>query len=319
MATRAQTWQGPSRRRSTRFRVQAPLDVTVLRSGVPDTVPGRSVNLCERGIAAVLAAEIKPGEVVGIEVMLPSASDPLRSRALVRYQDKLRCGMEFVGLSPEQRTAIREWADRSRAETDTALLVPDLPADVLQPVSTGGGKGAVFSGGGPPGPPKRKRRAAILFFLLLAAAFALGVFWWRWNHEWEQLESGLPTHGLANDAPGGGSSNGASSSNASQNSGSASQAKVQAEVPTEVMQRLLLHKVDPVYPAGARKDKLQGVIVLDLVVGRDGSVIKVRPQNGPDLLAQAAVEAVRWWKFEPYRMNGEPAVVGTRIAVEFKP
>ena len=45
-------WDRPSRRRLPRYRVQAPLDVTVLRSGIPDTVPGRSVNLCERGIAA---------------------------------------------------------------------------------------------------------------------------------------------------------------------------------------------------------------------------------------------------------------------------
>src|SRR5260370_6401630 len=96
-------WNGPWRRRVPRFQVQWPLDVTVLRSGIPDTVPGRSVNVCERGIAAVLAGELVPGEAVGIEVRLPLVADSLRTRAMVRYQDKLRCGLEFVGLSPEQR------------------------------------------------------------------------------------------------------------------------------------------------------------------------------------------------------------------------
>src|SRR5579864_4911198 len=98
MAAGAQTrgWTGLSRRRVPRFQVQAPLDVTVLRSGVPDSVPGRSVNICERGIAAVLAGELAAGEVVGVEVRLPLAADPLRARAMVRYQDKLRCGLEFL-------------------------------------------------------------------------------------------------------------------------------------------------------------------------------------------------------------------------------
>src|SRR5579864_9326955 len=98
MATGVQIrgWSGPSRRRVPRFQVQAPLDVTVLRSGIPDTVPGRSVNLCERGIAAVLAGELVPGESVGIEVLLPLAQDSFRTRAMVKYQDKLRCGLEFI-------------------------------------------------------------------------------------------------------------------------------------------------------------------------------------------------------------------------------
>src|SRR5256885_17009538 len=69
MATSAttRTWTGLSRRRVPRFQVQAPLDVTVLRSGVPDTVPGRSVNVCERGMSAVLAGGLGSGEGGGGE------------------------------------------------------------------------------------------------------------------------------------------------------------------------------------------------------------------------------------------------------------
>jgi TonB family protein len=273
--------------------VQAPLDVTVLRSGIPDTVPGRSVNLCERGLGAMLAAEVLPGETVGVEVFLPRALDPLRTRALVRYQDKLRCGMEFVGLSEGQRTTIRQWASLLKAEAE-ADAPPKSPAAETR--NTGGGKGSESSGGGPPVPPRPRRGKARWVLLLVAALVAAAaVFWWRWNRAWQELEAGLPDHEAV------------------------SAEKAQLQVPTEVMQGLLVHKVDPVYPAQARKDKIQGVIVLDIVVGRDGSVVDMRPQNGPDVLAHAAMEAVRWWKFEPYRLNGEPAAVGTRIAIKFKP
>src|SRR5689334_10319132 len=127
MASSAQirAWRGPSRRRVPRFRMDAPLDVTVLRSGIPDTVPGRAVNVCERGIAAVVA-----GESVGVEVRLSSATEPLRTRATVRYQEKLRYGFEFMTISPEQRTAIRDWAREARAETEmTVSSVPTVDRD----------------------------------------------------------------------------------------------------------------------------------------------------------------------------------------------
>jgi protein TonB len=129
---------------------------------------------------------------------------------------------------------------------------------------------------------------ALVLIVLAAAA------WWKWNRSWLELESGLE-------------------------SGSATEAdKPRAQVPAEVMEKLLVHRVEPVYPPEARKENLQGIIALDIVVGRDGSVIAMHPLNGPDLLARAAMDALRWWKFEPYRMNGEPVVVESRVAVEFK-
>ena len=122
---------------------------------------------------------------------------------------------------------------------------------------------------------------------------AAGGLWW-WNHQWELLEAGLNT------------------------TVSAQTEKPQAQVPAEVMQRLLLHRVEPVYPAEARTQNVQGVIALSIVVGRDGSVLSMRALNGPDVLARAAMDALRWWKFEPYRLNGEPAAVETTVAVECK-
>ena len=80
--TQTRAWMGPSRRRVPRFRMQAPLDVTVLRSGIADTFPGRALNVCERGIGAVLAGELIPGETVELEVWFPARRQPLRTRAI---------------------------------------------------------------------------------------------------------------------------------------------------------------------------------------------------------------------------------------------
>src|ERR1700674_2880488 len=123
MGSQAQApgWDQPTRRRRQRYRVQAPLDVTVLRSGVPDILPGRSVNLGEGGVSAVVAGELLPGEAVGVEIRLPQAADPLRTRALVRHQDNLRSGLEFVGLSVEQRAAIRDWMGDAKAELEPGV------------------------------------------------------------------------------------------------------------------------------------------------------------------------------------------------------
>lgn len=289
-------WPGPSRRRVPRFRTLASLDVTVLRSGIPDTLPGRALNLCERGMGAVIAGELNPGESVGVELRLSAAGAALRTKAVVRYQDKLRYGFEFTAISADQRNAIRDWAKGIKAAgegmSSTSLLLNGRAGQGRQTASPQSKAQGGGGGGGPrPRKPKRGGKLALLAAVLVVAAAA---GWWRWDRSWADLESNL------------------------KNSKPASVEKPEAQVPPEVMQKLLVHRVEPVYPAQARTQHLQGVIALNVVVGRDGSVIGMRPLNGPDILAQAAMDALRWWKFEPYRLNGEPAVVETTLAVEFK-
>jgi TonB family protein len=276
-----------SRRRWLRYRVQALLDVTVVRSGVPDILPGRSVNLGEGGMSAVLAGELLPGEAVGVEIRLPRAVDPLRTQALVRHQDKLRSGLQFVGLSAEQRAAIRGLVGDAKAELEPGVR-GKIPMEA--------GKGSERGGSGDARPPGRKRPGWGWIFLLVSAAISLAVLGWRWNRGWQDLESALP-----------GSEK------------TAERQRPETQVPAEVMEKLVTHRVDPEYPPGARPAKLQGVIVLDVVVGRDGSVMDVRALNGPEVLAQAAMDALRWWRFEPYRVDGKAMVVETKVAMEFKP
>ena len=294
--THSPGWDGPSRRRVPRFQMQAPMDVTVLRSGIPDTLPGRSLNVCERGIAAVIAGELVPGESVGVAVQLPLFTEPLRTRATVRYHDKLRCGMEFVALTAEQRASIRDWAVEAKAILDTEPrtgpavdIMPNKKSESAKEKDRlDSNRPEIFR-------PRRPRQLLMPAVIgLLVIGIVAVIFWWRWNQGWQELESGLKS------------------------SDSVTTQKPQAQIPAEVMEKLVVHRVEPVYPAEARKDRLEGTIALDIVVGRDGSVLSMQPLNGPDVLARAAMDALRWWKFEPYRINGEPSVVETTVAVEFK-
>ena len=279
----------PPRRRRVRYRVQTPLDVTVLRSGIPDTLPGRSVNLGEGGVAAVVAGELMPGEAVGVEILLPTAVEPLRARAMVRYHDKLRSGMEFVGLTAKQHGRDSQLGGRRKSGTRNGSSTEDCGPNYerLRRVLVGmeGESGLPISG-----------RRGILTIALVLVAILLAVFFWSWNRGWEELESDLETNEKAVDAR-----------------------DPQVHVPADEMEKLVTHRVDPDYPAAARPERLRGVIVLDVVVGRDGSVVDVRALNGPEILAQAAISALRWWRFEPYRVDGQPVVVETTVAVEFKP
>ena len=273
-----------------------PLDVTVLRSGIPDTLPGRALNVCERGMGAIVAGELVTGESVGVEIRLSPAGDPLRTRATVRYHDKLQYGLEFTAISNEQRNTIREWAKGIKPVAERGSGTGVLLNSKVEPAGERGSQPFPYGGGAGGGRrvAKRTGRWRVLLVAAVLALFAAAGFWWRWSRSWSELEPG------------------------SGNTQSASAEKPSAQVPPEIMQKLLVHRVEPVYPAEARKQRLQGVIVLNVVVGTDGAVMRMRPLNGPDILAQAAMDALRWWKFEPYRLNGEPAVVETTLAVEFR-
>ncbi|HVI09111.1 MAG TPA: energy transducer TonB [Candidatus Binatia bacterium] len=272
------------RRRGLRYRLQAAVDVTVLRSGIPDTLPGRALNLGEGGVGAVLAGELLPGESVGVEINLPRSKETWHGRAVVRYHDKLRAGLEFMGMSEAQMAAIRAWTGGAVKEAQAATGVKSSEEFL---------RGA---GAGRRGSPRRPRKGLrkLALIALICGAFLLGTFLWRWRRGWQDLESQLPQ-------------------------ASANQQLPEIQVPADVMATLLTHRVDPEYPAEARPQNLQGVIVLDVVVGRDGSVVAVHALGGQQILARAAENALRWWRFEPYRVNGRPVAVETKVAVEFKP
>jgi TonB family protein len=290
------------RRRIPRYSVAIPVDITVLRSGAPASIPGRSLDLGEGGVAAVLAAELQLGEWVAVEFLLPNAAQALQTKAVVRHHNHLRCGFEFLGLSGDQRTMIRRWAGNSQP---LPILEPTAPASTATPASNPVSNAAAMKmtapGAAPALPARRKpapasNRDLDRLLRLTLAVFVVVGGWatWQWHRGWQQLESRMVRKDAHAQAP-------------------------SAKVPPEVMERLLIRRVDPVYPEAARRANLQGVVVLDAVIAADGTVVNLHPLSGADTFVPAAMDAARWWRFRPYRVRGEPAAVETTLSVEFHP
>jgi TonB family protein len=84
-----------------------------------------------------------------------------------------------------------------------------------------------------------------------------------------------------------------------------------------VSQGLLIKKVAPVYPPRALKAHMQGSVQLLATISKDGDITKVKVLNGEPLLAQAAVDAVKQWKYKPYYLNSQPMEIQTQITVNF--
>ena len=84
-----------------------------------------------------------------------------------------------------------------------------------------------------------------------------------------------------------------------------------------VTQGMVLHKVQPSYPALARTARVQGSVVLAAVIGKDGAIQNLHVISGHPLLTQAALDAVRQWRYRPYILNGEPVEVDTQVTVNF--
>jgi len=75
--------------------------------------------------------------------------------------------------------------------------------------------------------------------------------------------------------------------------------------------------VPPDYPMLARQMKVQGAVNLQALISRDGTIQELRILSGPGILAAAAREAVKQWRFKPYLQNGEPVETQARITVNF--
>jgi periplasmic protein TonB len=84
-----------------------------------------------------------------------------------------------------------------------------------------------------------------------------------------------------------------------------------------VTQGLLIHKVQPSYPPLARQARIQGSVVLQAVISKDGAIENLRLVSGHPMLAPAAIDAVKQWRYKPYILNGEPVEVETQITVNF--
>jgi TonB family protein len=285
-----------TRRKTPRFAVAVPVDIVVLRSGIPASIPGRSLDVSEGGMAAVLAGEVQPGESVGVEFKLPFVSEPVQAKATVRHYGPMRCGLEFLAMPPEQLGALQTWAavaaDAARGGTRLGpqLVTKDAPSQKSAAQEPQVEKIRVR---------KRLRRLRVpksrkwIWIVVAIIALTLIIGIWRWVSGWRELEP----------VPAG---------------ASARPVQPRLKVPGSVMEQRVVHKVDPVYPQAAEKLKLRGLVLLDTIVGSDGVVKDLHPISGPDPLARAAMESVRWWRFAPYQLDGKTVPVETTIEVEFR-
>jgi hypothetical protein len=173
-----------ARRRAPRCPLAVPVRVTVLRSGTAYSIPGRSVDLGEGGIAVVLAGEVRLTDSVGVEFLLPDLGLGLQAKAVVRHHSPLRCGLEFKGLTRHQQAVIREWA-RQRLQSKAEETQTAGPEPAIRPSSPS------------PGAPATPDPAALLvrrILWLAAGALALAglLIWWHWQRGWRDIEQQIP-------------------------------------------------------------------------------------------------------------------------------
>jgi TonB family protein len=289
-------------RRFPRFAVAVPLDVVVLRSGIPSTIPGRSVDVGEGGVSAVLAGELAPGEPVGVQFKLPFVIDPVHAKAQVRYYGPFRCGLQFVAMRPEQQGALHTWArmaeearrpapPREAQPVAAQPIVRRDPAPRPSPSLFHSPRAVAPAGArGPQARTRQLRSGWVALSIAIFLAAAVAVLWLPPNW-WERYFASRPA---------------------------ASSEPQAIRLAGSLVEKRLLHRVEPQYPAEAERLRLQGVVVLDTLIGTDGAVKDMRALSGPDLLVQAATDAVRWWRFQPYEVNGRPVAVETTIEVDFQ-
>jgi periplasmic protein TonB len=85
-----------------------------------------------------------------------------------------------------------------------------------------------------------------------------------------------------------------------------------------VVEGLLIRKTMPVYPPIAKASGTQGTVVLQATISKSGTIENLRVASGHQLLQQAALDAVRNWRYRPYMLNGDPVEVETTVNVVFK-
>jgi TonB family protein len=140
------------------------------------------------------------------------------------------------------------------------------------------------------------------------------------SHEGDQVKADSAEHAKQASAP---SRSGAAKSvplptAASNTSATAGSSSELLEVPEDYADDQVIHRVHPAYPRQARLKKLTGTVVLQAIVNKQGKVDSLQLLSGDPVLAQAAYDAVKQWRYKPYSHNGEPSEFQTRVTVDFK-
>jgi hypothetical protein len=95
-------------RRFPRYSFDARVEVSVFRDGLTIPLWGRTSEIGQDGLGATLSGQVQVGEVVSIEFPIPAPPEVIRVRGVVRYSDGLRCGVEFLVVTEEQKLTLRQ-------------------------------------------------------------------------------------------------------------------------------------------------------------------------------------------------------------------
>jgi TonB family protein len=96
-----------------------------------------------------------------------------------------------------------------------------------------------------------------------------------------------------------------------------SEAPARVKLSADAAQALVVSSVQPQYPRKARKNRIEGEVLLKIVVSSKGEVREVTVESGDPLLATAATNAVKQWKYRPYLMRGRPVELESYVRVNF--
>jgi protein TonB len=96
-----------------------------------------------------------------------------------------------------------------------------------------------------------------------------------------------------------------------------SEAPRRVRISQKVSEALITKKVQPEYAQAAREKRIQGLVILKAEINKEGDVTDLTLLSGHPLLAPAAIDAVKQWKYKPFLLNGQPIAVETQVSVSF--
>ncbi len=90
------------------------------------------------------------------------------------------------------------------------------------------------------------------------------------------------------------------------------------QIPAATLESYVTRKVPAMYPFTARQARIEGVVVLTIVVDDKGNVQEVKAISGPAVLARSAEDALRHWRFNPIIVDGKPTQIESRVSMDFE-
>ena len=79
----------------------------------------------------------------------------------------------------------------------------------------------------------------------------------------------------------------------------------------------VVFRVNPIYPPDAKANRIQGAVVIEVIIGKDGAIQNINSVTGPEILQQSALDAIRQWIYKPYVLNGQPVEVQSTITINY--